>query len=260
MRSIIAATALTVMSGSAFAHQCDINLDGNMKLVDNKLTVMTKQKDEILIDEYYQLYVNDEAISLSHEQQQWVEDYYTGIHSAVPQVAEITHEAIGLASEAVTHVFGELLGTDTSDITDLTDKLAEIDEEIQYNFYADDGSIRLDSANFQDGEFFGERWEAEFEEAVEELVFNSMGRLMIALGTEMLMSGGDMDAFETRMENFASDLEVKMEARGAELEEKADALCMQLVQVDHAENKLSNSIDELSDLNVFQVEDKHEAM
>ena len=260
MRSIIAATALTMMSGTAMAHQCDINLDGNMKLVDNNLTVLTKDKDEILIDQYYQLYVNGQTISLDADQQQWVEDYYSGIHSAVPQVAEITHEAIGLASEAVTHVFGELLGSDASDIQDLTDKLAEIDREIQYNFYAEDGSIRLDSASFEDGDFFGERWEAEFEEAVEELVFNSMGRLMIALGTEMLMSGGDSDAFEQRMENFAHDLESKMEARGEELELKADALCMQLVSVDEAENKLSASIDELSALNVFEVEDKHEAM
>ena len=260
MRSLIAATVFATMSGSAMAHQCDINIDGNMKLEDSILTVTTKKKDEIQIDQYYRLYVNDEEIALDHEQQQWVEDYYQGIHGAVPQVAEITTEAIDLATEAITVVFGELLGSDASEVNDLTDKLAEINQEIQYNFYAEDGSIRLNSENFENGEFFGEEWEQEFEEAVEEMVFNSMGRLMIAVGTEMLMSGGDMDAFEHRMETFASDLETKMEARGEQLEEKADALCLQLAKVDHAENQLQSSIGELSGLNVFDYEENHESM
>ena len=260
MRSLIAATVFATMSGSAMAHQCDINIDGNMKLEDSVLTVTTKQKDEIQIDQYYRLYVNDEEISLDSEQQQWVEDYYQGINGSVPQVAEITTEAIELASEAITVVFGELLGTDASEVNELTDRLAEINQEIQYNFYAEDGSIRLNSENFENGEFFGEEWEQEFEEAVEEMVFNSMGRLMIAVGTEMLMSGGDMDAFEHKMESFASDLETKMEARGEQLEEKADALCMQLAKVDDAENQLQSSIGALSELNVFDFEESHGSM
>ena len=191
------------------ADQCDINIDGHMKLEDRVLTVTTEDKDKIAIDEAHNLYVNGDQIYLDADQQQWVEDYYQGIHNAVPQVADIAIEGIAIASEAITLVFGELLGHDSNAVHDLTDKLEDMNQRIHYNFYADDGSIRLDSDEFENGNFFGEEWENEFEQAIEELVFDSMGRLMIAIGSEMIMSGGNMDAFENRMETFAADIEEK---------------------------------------------------
>lgn len=260
MRKLIAISVLASLSGTALADQCDINIDGHLKLQNSVLTVTTEQKDEITIDQSHNLYVNGEAIYLDAQQQQWVEDYYQGINDAVPQVAEIAVEGIAIATEAIGHVFGELIGHDSDAVTDLTAKLEEMNQNIQYNFYADDGSIRLDSDEFENGNFFGEQWEAEFEQAVEELVFDSMGRLMIAIGTEMIMSGGDMDAFEHRMENFAADIEEKVEFRGEALEQKAEKLCTQLVKVDVAENALQASIDELQALNVLKVDDYRQSL
>ena len=260
MGKIIAISVLAAMSSSAMAHQCDINVDGHLQLENSVLTITTEQKDKITIDENKSLFVNGQSIYLDAEQQQWVDDYYDGINNAVPQVADIAVEGISLASEAISHVFGELLGHNNSAVDDLTAKLDEMNQQIQYNFYANDGSIRLDSNEFENGNFFGEQWENEFEEAVEELVFSSMGRLMIAIGSEMVMSGGDMSSFEERMENFAADIEEKVEFRGEELERKADQLCAQLVNVDVAENALQSSVDELHALNILKVNDQHNAL
>ena len=260
MGKLVALGVMAAFSGSAMAHQCNINVDGHLTLENRLLTVTTKQSDKITIDEHHNLYVNGDAIYLDSEQQQWVKDYYDGINAAVPQVAEIAVEGITIASEAIGHVFGELLGHDNSAVDDLTAKLDEMNQQIQYNFYADDGSIRLDSNEFENGNFFGEQWESEFEEAVEELVFNSMGRLMIAIGSEMVMSGGNMDSFEQKMENFAADIEEKVHFRGEELERKADLLCAQLTSVDEAENALQSSIDELNGLNILKTSDHHQAL
>lgn len=260
MVKLVTFGVLAALSGTAMADQCDINVDGHMKLQNHVLTVTTDDKDKITIDETHTLYVNGQQIYLDTQQQQWVEDYYQGIHDAVPQVADIAVEGIGIASEAIGLVFGELLGHNSDAVIDLTDKLEEMNEQIQYNFYAEDGSIRLDSDEFENGNFFGEEWEEEFEQAVEELVFDSMGRLMIAIGSEMLMSGGDMDSFEQRMETFAADIEDKVEFRGEELEQKAEALCEHLIKVDMAEEALQGSIDELHALNILKVGDNQQSL
>lgn len=260
MKTPLAMAMIAMFSGSALAHNCDINFDGEISLVDNVLTVTTENRDKIVIDPQHNLSVNGESLTLTSEQQTWVTEYYEGIHSSVPKVAEIAVDGIALATDAIHHVFVELLDADSSAVQDLTYKLDELNQQIQYNFYAEDGSIHLNSTDFENGNLFGADWEEEFEESVEELVMSSMGQIMIAIGTEMMFSGGDTDAFEQRMEDFAANIEEKVEFRGEQLEEKAEALCVALVDVNEAENKLQSSVPELSGLDILNVRENAEAM
>lgn len=264
MKKSIIASALLLTSGSALAHsehdQCDINFDGKLMLENKVLTVITDDNDKIRIDEVHQLYVNGKALSLSTEQQEWVEDYYVGITEAVPVAAQIAIDGVAIATEAVGLVFGELLGSDSSGVSKLTYQLEELNEKIQYNFYAEDGSIRLDSTQFEDGSFLGEQWEEDFEDAVEDLVMSSMGHLMIAIGSEMLFNGGDMEAFEQRMENFGSEIEEKIEFRGEAIEQRAELLCSQLAKVDRAEQLLQSNIAQLSELDIIRIENSRDTM
>lgn len=264
MKTPVAMAVLAIFSGSALAHEtrdsCDINFDGEISLVNDVLTVTTEKKDSISIGPMHNLTVNGEDIVLNSEQRTWVSQYYDGIYTSVPKVAEIAVEGIAIATEAITHVFDELLDSDSSAVRELTSKLDELNQKIQYNFYADDGSIHLNSANFENGNLFGEEWENEFEQAVEDMVMSSMGQLMIAIGSEMLWSGGNMEAFEARMENFAANIEEKVEFRGEQLEQKAEALCVALIDVDNAENNLQSSIPELAGLNILNVRENAEAM
>lgn len=262
MKHSIIATALVLASGSAAAHSsndhCDINFDGKLQLENNVLTVYTQDDDKVVIDASHDIYVNGTSLSLSAQEQEWVANYYDGITASVPIAAEIAIDGVAIATEAVGLVFGELLGANSSGVSDLTYKLEELGDKIQYNFYAEDGSIRLDSEQFEDGNFLGDEWEESFEESVSELVMSSMGHLMIAIGSEMLFNGGDMEAFEQRMENFGSEIEEKMEFKGEELEEKAELLCSQLAEVDQAERYLQKSVSELASLNIINLkEDKH---
>lgn len=83
-----------------------------------------------------------------------------------------------------------------------------------------------------------------------------MGRLLIAIGTQMLWDGGDMSEFEAKMERFGESLEHRMEAQAGALEEKADALCDVLQEADYAETKMQKSIPGLSELNLLDM-DRH---
>jgi hypothetical protein len=239
---------------SAIAHQCNVELNGNMQLENKVLSITLNNDTKLTIDQFKYLHVDGQPIDLTAQQQVWVDNYYDGINHAVPQAAGIATDAVALASTALNEVFSELLGTDSSALSDLSDKFLRLDQQIQYNFYADNGDIRLSSNSFKNGEFFGDHWEAQFEEAIEDLVTDSIGHLMVAIGTQLIFSGGDMDEFEQKMERFGEQMEQKVEYQAEALEDKAELLCSTLRQVDLAENNLQK-IDQLASLDIIQVDD-----
>ena len=260
MRTAIFLGALACCSLPVFANQCNVELNGNMQLENNVLAIKLDNNTRITIDQDKILYVDGIALTLDAQQQRWVDNYYDGITQAAPQAAEIATDAVALASTALNEVFTELLGSDNSALNDLSDKLRNLDQQIQYNFYAENGDIRLHSESFENGEFFGEQWEAQFEEAIEELVTDSIGHLMVAIGTQLIFSGGDMGEFEQKMERFGEQMEQKVEYQAEELEDKAEVLCATLAKVDRAENYLQMNIKQLSTLDVIQVSEQYDAM
>ena len=269
MRTMLFAGALVCCSLPVFAsdsniafgsnNHCNVELNGNMQLENKVLAVVLDNDTRLTIDQDKTLYIDGIALSLNTEQQRWVDGYYDGINQAAPQAAAIATDAVALASTALNEVFTELLGSDNTALADLSEKLRNLDQQIQYNFYADNGDIRLHSASFENGEFFGEQWEAQFEDAIEDLVTDSIGHLMVAIGTQLIFSGGDTDEFEQKMERFGEQMEQKVEYQAEALEDKAEELCSTLVKVDFAETQLQQ-IKQLSSLDVIQLQDQPHRM
>ena len=260
MRTLLLASLLLANVNYVMANQCDINFDGSLQLENHVLTILTQDHNKVVIQENNQLYVNGKHVVLSANQQNVVSAYYAGIYAAAPQAAKIATDAIQLANLTINQVFTELLGSDSDALDDLTLKLSELNEHIHTTFYAKNGEIRLNSANFEDGNFVGKEWEQEFEGAIEEIVSNSIGKIMLSIGSQLLFGGGDMDAFEAKMERFGQDIEQRVKFQTSGIEARANALCQGLAQVDTLETQLQNSIPELSDLDILQVKARYDAM
>ena len=260
MRTMIFAGALACSSLTVFANQCDVELNGNMQLENSVLAINLDNNTRLTIDQDKTLYIDGIALSLDPQQQHWVDTYYDGINQAAPQAAAIATDAVALASTALNEVFTELLGSDNAALADLSDKLRNLNQQIQYNFYAENGDIRLHSESFENGLFFGEQWEAQFEEAIEDLVTDSIGQLMVAIGTQLIFSDEGVDDFEQKMERFGEQIEQKVEYQAEALEDRAEELCATLAKVDRAENHLQMNIKQLSSLDVIQVSKKYNAM
>jgi hypothetical protein len=263
MRSTLLVGALVCCSLPVLAldsnNKCNVELNGNMQLEDNVLTVVLDNNTDMTIDQDKILYVDGIALTLDTKQQGWVDNYYDGINQAVPQAASIATDAVALASIAMHEVFTELLGSDSTELADLSEKLGNLDQQIQYNFYADNGDIRLYSSSFENGTFFGKQWESQFEEAIKNLATESMGHLMVAIGTQLIFSGEDMHEFEQKMDRFGEQMEQKVKYQATELEKKAGVFCATLAQVDFAETQLKR-IKHLADLDVIQVQDQPDRM
>ena len=260
-KKLLLSVAVTsaLISGHAFAHDksfqtnnCDMELDGHIQYYQGNLTVTMDNGSVMEIDAKHNLKINGEPVSLDREQQKWVSDYYNNIDTAIPMTLTIASEGLKIANVAVTEVFTELLGGDQmgDDFRELFDSL---DAKLQTSFYDDAGNIRVDSTKFDEPGWFDESWEQEFETQIESLITESMGRILITVGTQMLWEGGDMSEFEEKMERWGEDLEYRLESQAATLEEKGDALCEVLKKADYAEGKMQASISGLDGLNLLDI-------
>lgn len=266
-KTLIALTLLSVFSSKAlYAHDsCNVDLEAGITINKSKLEFFeSENKDQVLytIDNNANLTVRGEDISLDSDQQALVEQYSTSIRAMVPQVRNIAMEGVDLAIEGVNLAFNELLGEGNNIGADLTQELASIKEDVSTRFTIEHG-FTLGENGLEDEELLGEEFEQRIESAVEKAVMGSMGSLLVALGQEMMFSGGDTDAFETRMESFGENIEHEMELRTKKIERKADSLCLAAVEIDELEEALKASIESLSDINVItakhtRVHDEHD--
>lgn len=251
----LAVTGLLLSANAAYAHDnsCDIELDGNLQYYQGVLTVDMKNGSTMTITPEHQLSINGEVMQLDGQQQMWVSDYYTHIDSAIPMTLELAKDGLEIANVAVSEVFGELLGDDDLD-DEFRDMFTSLSHELDTAFYDNQGNIRIDSDNFGESGWFGDTWESEFEQQLESLITQSMGKILISVGTQMLWEGGDMTAFEERMERFGENIEERVEAQAEALEIRADALCEVLVKADFAEDKMQSEIPGLDGLNLLNLD------
>ena len=254
------AVTSALISGHAFAHDtsfqnnsCDMELDGHIQYYQGDLTVQMDNGSVMTIDAQHNMTINGESVSLDREQQRWVSEYYNNIDIAIPMTLTIASEGLQIANVAVTEVFTELLGGDQMG-DDFNELFNSLETKLNTSFYDDAGNIRVDSTKFDEPGWFDESWEQEFETQIESLISESMGRILIAVGTQMLWEGGDMSEFEQKMERWGEDLEYRLESQAASLEEKGDALCKVLKKADYAEGQMQASISGLDDLNLLDID------
>ena len=255
-KTLIALTLISVfVSKALYAHEfCDVDLKAGLTINESKLEFFdSKNKHKILyiIDNNHDLTVRGQEVSLSAEQQALVEQYASSIRAMVPQVRHIAIEGVDLAIEGVNLAFNELLGEGNNAGVDLTQELSSLKKEVAEQFTIEHG-FTLGENGLEDNELLGDDFEQRIESSVEKAVMSSMGTLLVALG-QQLFSGGDTEAFQTRMESFGENVEREMELRAEKIERKADSLCLAVVEIDQLEEKLKSSITPLADINVITV-------
>jgi len=255
MKTLLA--ALILVSTSTLAHDssfssdsCNVEVNGGVRISQSEIEFLKNDNHLYKIVDNSTLIVDGDEISLTSSQQSLVSQYSNDIRALIPQTKELATDALALASDGVNLAFSELLGEGNNLGKDLSQHFSEISNEIDESFAANK-TIHFDENGFSGDEFFGEDFEQRIEAAVEETVQNSIGSLMIAVGQELLFSGGDMDAFETRMENFGERIGHEMEMRGAEIEKRAHGLCESLSKIDNLEENMKQQISELSEFDVL---------
>lgn len=261
MSAFSTALAAAVFATSTMAieidnENCGINVEGDMSWNAGVLAVQMHDDKEMVITPGHVLTINGRTIDLNKDEQEWVATYYDNINTAIPMTLDITYDALELAGSALNEAFGELIGTDSGVVADIDTLFSGLRQEMDTHFYDENGQVRVSSEDFKEDGWLADSWEERFESQVEDIVAQSTGRLLIALGTQMLSSDGDMDNFADRMENWEHDFEQRVEAKASSIEARADALCEVLQKADYAESKMQKHIAGLDHLDMFTIDDK----
>ncbi|WP_286266826.1 DUF2884 family protein [Thalassotalea atypica] len=253
MKALLITSAI-LASSSTLAHDNSCNADLNGGVSINSAVVEFSKNNKplykIVDDEY--LFVDGQSIDLNSSQQTLVSEYSKNIKSLVPEIKNVALEGMDLAVDGVNLAFNELLGEGNDLGRDLTESLNDIRVELNENLSLEKG-LYVDEDGFTGEDILGDDFEERIEDVMESAIKDSMGSLLIAVGQEMLFSGGDMDAFEARMETFGQQIEHEMESRGEALERDADKLCESLVVIDQQEEQLRAEIEALADINMLSV-------
>ncbi|WP_457934269.1 YggN family protein [Pseudoalteromonas sp. SCSIO 43210] len=228
--------------------ECNVEFKNDVRIKPNELEIFTANNKTMLFNTHGDLTVNGEFVALNNSQREALTKYSDSLRTQLPEVANIALEGVKIAGVALEEV-GNAFNIDGLD--NMSELMDDIKIEVENTFYQQ-GTFVMGQQSFnQFGENFEQQFEQQIETAVESAVMQSMGSILVALGSELLGSGGDMDAFEQRMENMGAQIEEKVELHASALEERANSLCGNFADIAKQEEQLVMQVPELEGYQLF---------
>ncbi|UJF23114.1 YggN family protein [Shewanella sp. OMA3-2] len=231
---------------------CNVTLHYDVTVEPKSVKVSEKGLEKYRV-EVGQLYVEGKAVALTPAQQKTLTQYSDEVSRQVPEVVELVGEVVTLATQAVTMALTPLLGDAAgSQINKLMNGIEQ----------------RVDAMAFQQGDkyFIGstessleQTFNDEFEQEMENIVSNSIGSLMMSMGSQIMSSEGGtfeqkMNAFAAKMDNVGKDIELQMESQSKALEGRADKVCGDFEKLMVLENQLRKDIPQLAPYKLASLE------
>lgn len=250
---ILIASVLLLAAGSATAHNsCNLELDAGVRITDESIEFYHEDQQTYKIVEDQYLVVRGQVLKLNQMQQELVTSYAASIRAAVPEVRSMALDGIDLAIDAITITFDGLLGEKNQVSAQLITELNNVKSDVNRYFTAGN-PITFNRGNEDTPDFLGKYFETRMERIVETSVQNSIGSIMVAMGKEVLASGGDMDAFEARMNKFGEQMAEQMSAKAMRMEARGEQLCKTIRAVDANEEKLKGVVPAVESFNIIRV-------
>lgn len=257
MKKVIVLTAL-LASGASYAHSdnninisaknCDLTFQNTLRISPHQVEIATANQQTMVVESNGAVTVAGKSLPLSPAEQSQMQDYADNLRGQVPQVAEIAMDGVKLAGAALDEV-GAAFGIDS--MTDMQTLMDDVAKEIEHGFYQD-GTFVMDQGGFDAiGDTFDAEFDAKIETAMEQMVMESIGSLLVTLGTELLTAGGDFNKFEQRMENMGKQIEEKVERQAANLEQRANGLCLAFAELAKQEDEIQQQLPQLKAYDVF---------
>ena len=257
MKTLIA-SILLLAAGSAAAHtSCNLELDAGVRITADSIEFFAADTPTYkIVDDKY-LVVDGRAQLLTGKQQAMVSDFAAGIRSAVPQVHDLALAGIDLAIEGVALTLDNFLGEKNEISAQLTTELKNVKSDVN-RYFTSGNPINLNRPGEETPEFLGKQFETRIERIVETSVQNSIGSIMMAVGKEMLLSGGSMEVFEARMNKFGEQMEAQMHARAAGMEARGEQLCSTMRTLDQYEEQLKQLVPAIEQFDVINVDTRQQ--
>lgn len=243
-------------SFNSLAKQCSVNFNYGVIIDPNHIRMIEDGKTVVQINGENQLFVEGQEIELSYEQQQLISQFSLGIRVQVPEIVSIAIEGVDIGLKAVNKAIGSLTGENSASQQKIQTKFDELKWRIRTRFNQSANNYYIAPQDFAD---FDDIFTGEFEQEIEEIISDSIGTILLAVGEAMISdttntSGGEqrLSTFDERMETMGKDLELEISASANALEKKAEKFCLKLSELDDIESKIHHLIKPLNQFNLIE--------
>ncbi|RPA38365.1 YggN family protein [Shewanella frigidimarina] len=224
--------------------KCNVTLNYDVTVEPKKLQISDNGAEKYRV-ELDQLYVDGKKVTLNAKQQTLLTQYSDELSRQVPEVIDLVGDVVVMASQAVnmalTPIFGDATGSQIDKL------MTGIQKRIDTMAYQQGDKFYLGSTESSIEHAFNE----EFEQEIEQMVTNSMGSLMMTLGSQIMSSEGGsfeekMNTFSQKMDNVGKDIEQQLESQSQGLEQRADKICDNFEGLLVLESQVRKDIPELA--------------
>ena len=248
---------LTSLSTAVLAHDshsCNVKIDKDLA-INTELVRMSDGGTELWrINKDGQLWLEGKVVSTDSATNRLLRDYQAGIRNQTLETVQLVEDALLMATEAVDSVLTELTGDSLVNHPALQTAMDNIKASTDSIVVRQGDTIEIYGSRFDSlDDAFG----AEFEQAIEDAVTSSMGSILMLVGKAMASGEGNfeqrMEAFGQRMERFGEDLEARMETKSQALEQRGDAMCENLQQLDAIETAIQQAVPQMQQYDLIDV-------
>lgn len=234
---------------------CEIDLNANIQVAPEYIRIFDNRNSDgdIEIHSNGDAFVDGKRIELTADQQELTREYAQELGDIVPATVEVVDSALALAGDSIATVFGEMLGDNEKITRKINDAFSDARDDVQDILNKKGNVYTIHAHGFDD---FDRVFEDKFEQRIEDIAKESIGSLLMMVGSEMANGDGDfeerIEAFAERMEKMGEEIEDRVERQAERLEEKGEALCRDLERLDKVERRIARKIPELSDLDLIR--------
>ncbi|WP_105903075.1 DUF2884 family protein [Vibrio gangliei] len=250
MKKTLLATALTLSSFTALAQapRCDININNELHLKDNVVSVYQQGQPKVVIDQNNQVFINGDKLDLNQLQQQAVQTYREKVSTYVPKAKDIADQGVQLANDVIDDVSESF--QDPNAFNNL--------KQAMNDFYAD-----IESRYYNNGEWVLKKdavgdaianWKADSAAAMQRFNGEFFSSAFAALSNQMKQDGSvNLSDLQNKLIELKTKVQTKLESQSAELQQEATDYCTDLQGIAKDEEKLRQQIPELKGYEVFVI-------
>ncbi len=256
---LISLSLFFLASFNSQAKQCSVNLNYGVIIDPSHVRIIDHSKTIIQINGVAQLFIEGREIPLNNEQQQLIAEFANGIRKQIPEIVSIAIEGVDIGLKAVNKVIGGLTGENSASQQKIQTNFDELKWRIRTRFNQSANNYYIAPQDFDD---FDDIFTGEFEQEIEEIISDSIGTILLAVGEAMINDSDNenprnaerrISTFDERMENMGKDLELEITASAKVLEQKAEQFCEQMAELDKTESKMHQAIEQLQRFNLIEI-------
>lgn len=236
MKKSIVAAAILGMSCTVSGHSsvCTYSTDFNIE-INQESVLFKKQQGEVFEFKGNSLLINNEVMELTEKQQAASKNFQREAREMVPKIAEIAVEGAELGVKAATIAINALFADSPDAKNELIKPIEAISDKIKQNISKTQLNTQTLEASLEDA------FDKEFEKMIETAVSRYSGRIIgSVLGSIFSGDGEELKDLEFRMENLEQDIDDYVEVNAKKIEQKADALCDDMIALDRFDNQLQD--------------------